>query len=218
MRFKRCGSLILAALLTLSLCACRAAAPAKGDMSIAPAQLTEEEAALAALLGVEMDGFRIFDFDVAGGEEGVKSVQLTAYELKGDEWSPVVRERTAVEDGKGRIALGFGKVTDEVYAAVQSAGGGFEARRFQVEAEDDVSSMVYGTTVLGECAGVEFEAEVPLVIQIATTKSEINSYGVKYFGMPREYAKHGYEHVYAITVMFSQKTVYELADSAAPEQ
>ena len=33
--------------------------------------------------------------------------------------------------------------------------------------------------------------------------------------MPREYAKHGYEHVYAVTVMFSGKTVYELVDNAA---
>ena len=55
------------------------------------------------------------------------------------------------------------------------------------------------------------------MVQIATTKNEISSYDVKYFEMPREYGKHGYEHVYAITVMFSEKTVYELAESAAPE-
>ena len=41
------------------------------------------------------------------------------------------------------------------------------------------------------------------IFQIATTQNEFVTYDVDYFGMPRELAKGGYEHVYAITVTFS---------------
>lgn len=34
--------------------------------------------------------------------------------------------------------------------------------------------------------------------------------GKSYFNHPEEYQKLGYEHVYAVTVMFSQKTLNEL--------
>ena len=53
------------------------------------------------------------------------------------------------------------------------------------------------------------------MLQVATAKSEFTTYEVDYFGMPRELAKHGYEHVYAVTVMFSEKTVAQL-DQDAP--
>lgn len=218
MRLKRCGSLILAALLALPLCACRAAAPAKGDMSVAPAQLTAEEEALARLLSVELDGFRIFDYKVGkAGEDGVKSVQLTLYELKGGEWAPVSQNRRALSDPDGRIALGFSKIPEGVELTLQSENM-LGTSTLEVTPGDNASEMTYATSVLTGSASIELDKEVPLVVQIATTKSEISSYDVKYFEMPREYAKHGYEHVYAITVMFTQKTVYELAESAAPEQ
>ena len=80
-----------------------------------------------------------------------------------------------------------------------------------------VSTMTFATSVLTESVPIEVDKEVPLVVQIATTKNEIRSYDVKYFDMPREYDKHDYEHVYAITALFSEKSVFELAESAAPE-
>ena len=46
-------------------------------------------------------------------------------------------------------------------------------------------------------------------------------YPVDYFGMPRELAKHDYEHVYAVTVVFSAKSVGDLSrdvPSAAPDE
>ena len=55
-------------------------------------------------------------------------------------------------------------------------------------------------------------------VQIATTKNEIRSYEVGYFHMPREYAKHGYEHVYAITVTFSAGAASEPLPESSPAQ
>ena len=213
MRLKRYCSLLLAVLLALSAAGCGGASYAA--MSVGPAKLSDEEAALAQLLGVDMDSYRIFDFSTEEkGTSGVRSVQLTLYELDGDEWTVKARSQLAVSDASGRLALSFGKITEGVSLTVQSENV-FESLSLEPGLPDDTSSMSYTTSILTDSAVAELDEETPLAIQIVTSKSGITSYGVQYFDMPREYARHGYEHVYAVTLMFSQKTVYELADSAA---
>lgn len=216
MRIKRYCALLLAVLLALGASACGVTGQAA--MSIQPAQLSAEEEALAQLLDVNIDSCRIFDFQMDGGNSkkktGVQSVQLTLYELVDGEWSPVIQDRGAFSDAAGRIALSFGKIAEGVRIAVQGESS-FSSRTHDTVPEDGVLSMAHATSMLTSAVTMELGKETPLIIQIATTKSDILSYGVEYFNMPREYAKHGYEHVYAITVMFSQKTVYELADAAA---
>lgn len=75
---KRCVSLLLAAALALSLAGCGANGDKDknkgGAMTIAPAQLSEEEQALADLLALGMESYHIFDFQV----EGAKSIHLRA--------------------------------------------------------------------------------------------------------------------------------------------
>ena len=212
MRLKRYCSLILAVLLALSAAGCGVTGHAA--MSVHPAQLSAEEEALAKLLDVNMDSYRIFDFQTDGkGNSGVQSVQVTVYELEGGEWAAKARSQRALSDSVGRLALSFGKITEGVHLTVQSENC-FESLSLGPEWSDDTSSMSYTTSVLTDSAVVELDEETPLAIQIITSKNDINSYGVQYFEMPREYSKHGYEHVYAVTLMFSQKTVYELQDSA----
>ena len=213
MRLKRYCSLILAVLLALSAGGCGGTSYA--PMSVSPAQLSAEEEALAQLLDVNMDPYRIFDFKADGkGKSGVQSVQISLYELEDGEWTVKVQDQRAFSDAAGRLALSFGKVTEGVSLTVQSENA-FESLSLWPEPDEDTSSMSYFTSILTDSAVVELDKETPLAIQIITSKNGITSYGVQYFDMPREYAKHGYEHVYAVTLMFSQKTVYELADSAA---
>lgn len=52
---------------------------------------------------------------------------------------------------------------------------------------------------------VVYEQEIPLAIQILTAKDAVHSYDVDAFFQPERYAPYGYEHIYAVTVMFSQK-------------
>ena len=213
MRLKRYCPLFLAVLLALSAAGCGVTGHAA--MSVHPAQLSAEEEALAKLLDVNMDSYRIFDFQMEeNGNSGVQSVQVTLYELEGGEWTVKARNQRAFSDALGRLALSFGKITEGVRLTVQSENV-FDSMSLDMEAEADTSSMSYTTSMLTESAVMELDKETPLAIQIVTSKNDITSYGVQYFDMPREYAKHGYEHVYAVTLMFSQKTVYELADSAA---
>ena len=213
MRLKRYCSLILAVLLALSAAGCGVTGHAA--MSVHPAQLSAEEEALTKLLDVNMDSYRIFDFQMeGGGNSGVQSVQVTLYELEDGAWTVKARSQRAFSDALGRLALSFGKITEGVRLTVQSENV-FDSILLNMESEDDTSSMSYTTSMLTESAMMDMDKETPLAIQIVTSKSDIISYGVQYFEMPREYARHNYEHVYAVTLMFSQKTVYELADSAA---
>lgn len=218
MRIKRYGSLLLALVLALGLFGCNAAGKmGKTSLSIQPAQLTAEEEALAKLLDVSMDSYRIFDFEAGSGKEkegeGVQSAQLTLYELADGEWAAKAQVQRAFSGAKGRVALSFGKIAEGVNLSIQSEGF-FESMTLDKLTDSGTASMSYTTSILTESASMELDQETPLAIQIVTSKNDIQSYGVQYFDMPREYAKHGYEHVYAVTVMFSGKTVYELEDNA----
>ena len=214
---KRCVSLLLAAALALSLAGCGANGDKDknkgGAMTIAPAQLSEEEQAVADLLALGMESYHIFDFQV----EGAKSIHLRAYELSDGEWNCAEHGVLEAAGGAGRVALTFGKMTEGVRMACKDAAGIFSSE-VTMAAGDDAASMTFATSTLTESAKIELDQEIPLAVQIATTKNEIRSYEVGYFHMPREYAKHGYEHVYAITVTFSASAPSEpLADvSAAP--
>lgn len=213
MRTKRYLSLLLAALMALTLTACGAALKKDKNtaMSIAPVQLSEEEAALAELLALDLENYHILTFQA----KGAKTLQFNTYELVGGEWNRVQGGGGAeLSAESGRIALTFGKMTDGVRLAFQTEGQ-LMSSSIQPEPGDDVSAMTFATSMLGESKAIALEEEIPLAVQIVTSKNEIHSYDVSYFGMPREYAKYGYEHVYAITVTFSAQELGS-APSAEP--
>ena len=213
MRTKRYLSLLLAALMALTLTACGAALKKDNNtaMSIAPVQLSEEEAALAELLALDLENYHILAFQA----KGAKTLQFNTYELVGGEWNRIQGGGGAeLSAESGRIALTFGKMTDGVRLAFQTEGQ-IMSSSIQPEPGDDVSAMTFATSMLGESKAIALEEEIPLAVQIVTSKNEIHSYDVSYFGMPREYAKYGYEHVYAITVTFSAQELGS-APSAEP--
>lgn len=211
MRTKRYIALLLAALMALTLTACGAALKKdkKASMTIAPAQLSEEETALAELLALGMDSYRIFDFQA----KGAKSLEFNVYELADGEWSRLPGGGgVELSQEEGRVALTFGKMTDGVQFALQ-AGGAKYSTSVQIEPKDNVSNMTFATSTLDDAAAIELEQEIPLVLQVVTSKNEVRMYKVDYFGMPRELDKQGYEHVYAITVTFSAQ---ELGGASGP--
>lgn len=212
MRIKRYAALFLAAALALSLAGCGLNEDKNkgkdGDMAIQPAQLSQEETALTELLSLEMKSYRIFDFQVSGA----KSVKISAYELVDGEWSSVTTGLgDFASDGPGRIALMFGKMNEGISVRYQGEHGG--GTQFAMPGGDSMG-LFYATSVLTDLTPVELDKEIPLVIQIATSQSEIDSYYVNYFEMPRELAKHNYEHVYAITVTFRASSVSGNAQAA----
>lgn len=176
-------------------------------MYIEPAQLTEEEERIAALLGLNTKQ-RIFDFVL---DETVQSIQVNTYRLIDGEWKlETGGGGQAFSDAKGRIALGFERLDDGICIAIQSehTGGSTE---YKSERNEDLAEIGgFATSILSEKKEFNYEEEIPLAVQVITSKNEIVSYQVDYFNSPKEYEKLGYEGVFAITIRFSEKTVAEL--------
>ena len=191
----------LVALLAL-LAGCSAeAAPA---MYLEPAKLDEEEEAVAKLLGADTDQ-HLFDVVLDGT---AKKVRVNIYELAGGEWE--LRSGgggTALKEGveKGRLAFGFQDLRESFREAVQF-GKDFAASSWEAPEEPEgPEGMGRTTSFLANRTEIVYEKEIPIAIQINTTKNAVSSYDPEYFFQPEEYEKFGYEHVYALTVMFSQE-------------
>lgn len=174
-------------------------------MYIEAARLTDEENNIVELLGLDTE-HQIYDFYL---DDTVNSIQINIYELIDGKWSNIPGGGTqALTDSEGRIALDFKKISDGLRVAIQSENSNGAVSNYKEN--NDNSNAGYATSYLTGKKEFVYEEEIPLAIQIVTSKNEINSYIVDYFYQPEEYEKYGYEHVYAITVLFSQKAVNDL--------
>lgn len=171
---------------------------------IEPAQLNEDEKAIAGLLGLNTEQ-RIYDFVL---DDTVKSMEFSVYELKDGAWEPVSDGARIFEDEKGRIAVGFDKIAEGFRFAVQSKSHG-GADTYVSGEECDFAGMAVHTSAMADRTQIVYDEEIPLAVQIITSKNEVRSYGPEGFNTPEIYAESGYEYVYAITIRFSQKTVEE---------
>ena len=198
---------LLALLLALAGCGSQS----KGGMYIQPTTLTEQEQAVADLLGADTDQ-TLYDFVLA---EGVQSMQVNAYRLQDGAWQRVVGGSRAFEDQSGRLALGFDRLAEGLRIAVQSEHQS-GAERCDTEPEEDLAQMAMSTVRLGERTDLAWDEELPLVLQIVTSQNEIRTGDTGLFFDPAALQAQGHEEVYAITVRFSQKTVAELDIAQKP--
>lgn len=195
---KRVWTVLLALLVVTGLCGC--AGDDRDAMYIEPARLTEEEKNLADLL--EMDAKqRIFDFSL---DDTARSIQVNVYQLTSGAWSLQSGGELAFDDERGRIALTFDRLSEGLRVAVQSENtGGFTAYEKETGIGEE-NSLGTGTAALTARTDIEYEKEIPLAIQVMTSKNAITLYGMEPFERPEKYEECGYEYVYAITVKFSQ--------------
>lgn len=204
---KKLTVMVMAIVGMLSMVGCSDLEKTVGKMYIEPAQLTEEEEKIAVLLGLDTQQ-KIYDFVL---DETVQSIQVNTYRLMDGEWKlEAGGGGQAFSDVEGRIALSFERLDKGLRTAIQSehTGGSTE---FKNESNGDLNEIGnFATSVLSEKTKFAYEEEIPLAVQIITSKNEVVSYQVDYFNSPEEYEKFGYEGVFAITVRFSQKTVGEL--------
>lgn len=199
--------IVLAIVGMISMVGCSDTEKTIDKMYIEPSQLTEEEEKIAALLGLNTQQ-QIYDFVL---DETVQSIQVNTYRLIDGEWKlETGGGGQAFSDATGRIALSFERLDEGIRIAIQSehSGGSTE---YDSERNEDLNEIGgYATSILSEKTEFAYEEEIPLVVQIITSKNEVVSYQVDYFNSPEEYEKFEYEGVFAITVRFSQKTVGEL--------
>lgn len=195
---KRLGAWLLCAALAVLLSACgKAPAP---QMYIEAAQLTEQEQNIADLLDEAPTDY-IYDFSL---DDKVSSIHFSVYELIEGQWQPCVGGGDwAFQDADGRLALSFDKIPEGMRVALQSQHHG-GATSHSIE-QPQLEGMSVTTSKRTSPVEVVYEQEIPLAIQILTTKDAVHSYDVDAFFQPERYAPYGYEHIYAVTVMFSQK-------------
>lgn len=175
-------------------------------MHIQKAELTKEEKNIADLIDADISN-AIFDFTV---DETINAIQINTYKLKEDEWEMMSGGGGHVfNNSTGRLALGFENLAKGMRVALQGEDTNGSVTH-TIPSTSKLENMGRATAYLSRDTEIIYEKEIPLVVQIFTTKNEISSYDVKYFNQPEEYQKLGYEHVYAVTVMFSQKTLSEL--------
>lgn len=202
---KRFVIIIVNIAMALSLVAC-VNTTQKPTIYIEKAQLTEQEESIAELLGANSEQL-IFDFKL---DNNVKSIQVNTYELVNGEWNLISGGGgRAFADNKGRLALDFENLAEELRIALQSEHSS-GSTQYSTEPIEDFTGMTQAASFLNDIAEIVYEQEIPLVIQILTTQNSVSTYNVESFYTPDKYEKHGYEHVYAITIKFSQKTVSEL--------
>jgi len=174
-------------------------------MYIQPAELTEEEEAVAKLLGADTSQ-HLYDI-VLDGTARKMSVQI--YELADGKWEAVSGGGgMALEEDntKGRVAFGFENLRKDFRKAVQFGKDCFAATwRAPEEEAEEPGDMGTTTSYLSNRTEIVYEKEIPIAIQIVTSKNEVSSYDPEYFFRPEAYEELGYEHIYALTVLFSQE-------------
>lgn len=190
------------ALLTLLALLAGCSAEAAPAMYIQPAELNEDEEAVAKLLGADTDQY-LFDVVLDGT---AKKVSVNTYELVDGEWELLSGGGgMALKEGakKGRMAFGFEDLRGEYREAFQFGTDFTSVSYGSPEVTED--GLGRTTALLANRTEIVYEQEIPLAVQINTNSNTVTSYDPEYFSHPEEYAKFGYEHVYALTVTFSQE-------------
>lgn len=195
---------ILTIITIFILIACSSTDIANNEMYIQKANLTEEEQSILEFVGSEKTPY-ILDYVV---DYTVQSMQINTYLLQGEEWILIAGGGgQELNEPKRRIALTFDNIGLGLRTAVEHKG----SSGYKYENDYDFEGLGSTTTYLTDKTTIEYENEIPLVIQIYTSKNYVPSlYPEHGFYNPNSYS--GYEKVYAITCLFSRKTVNELSE------
>lgn len=211
---RKIASILIMMTLLVSLTACSkktdvteiAAGTQVQKMYIQEAELTDEEKSLIKLVGVE-DMPYIVEVSL---DDTVKSWQTNIYELENGKWKLISDGVEEFIEPYTRIALTFKNIGYGLKIAIENCG--YDS--YKQKPDFDFEGLGTGNSYLINQMEIEYEKEIPLVIQVHTSKSNISCISPEYgFYDPKMYADLGYEKVYAITCVFSQKTVAELAQA-----
>ena len=187
--------LITIALLALAFSAVGCgAAYSNNDMQIAPAKLTDQESKIVKLVQ-DNHSNAIFDFTV---DQDVRSFSTTCWQLdeKG-KWAAIHTMNNPVTTQSGdRIAISFDNIGDGMRLGIQN-GGDVSANELNTNQNVNIEGMSKTTSLASSAAKIEYEKEIPLAMQIITSKQEVMSYEVDSFYTPEKYQDLEYEHVYA---------------------
>lgn len=173
----------------------------KDSMKISQAQLTKQESQILSLIKGSI-GSAIFDYTA---DPDAKSVSVACYKLdQNGKWEIHSGwDSYPIEDVAGRIAVSFNNLDDGMRVAVQTGDNMYAS-----ENNSDIKSNTVDMGSATTCATTEsivYEEEIPLVIQVFTTKDAINTYDITFFNEPKEFINRGYSDVYVVVAKFSEQ-------------
>lgn len=189
--------------LVLALSGCSSTGNKTSDMSIEKAKLTKEEENILDLVSVNNPNM-IYDYNA---DVEVQAIKINVYKLKDGKWISQGREIINTEESSGRVALSFDKIGEGYRIAHQtntSNGSSFH------ESEITIDSSGVGTMFLDSKEKIEYEKEIPLVIQTLSSKDFWNTFTPESYFTPEEIEADQFDYVYSITIMFSKKTANKL--------
>ena len=202
---KKCIGLFIVLMLLGSFSACTPKDTIP-PMFIQKATLTKDEKKIIKLLDLDTIA-DIYDFKV---DDKLQSIHINTYELKDGKWEMLMSDSSQmVKDVSGRLALSFNKLPSEFQVSIQSEHHN-GTNRYSTDATEDYNNMTRAVSSLNSPTEIVYGKEIPLVMQILTSQNVVSSYTLEHFYNPEVYEKHNYEHVYAITIMFSEKSLGEL--------
>lgn len=168
-------------------------------MWIEPASLSEKEQNLADLLGMNST-HRLFDFSLA---DGAQSVRFNIYELTDGHWQSVSGGGHTLTASSGRLAMSAENPAFDFRIAIQCGQDVFSSKQTASETLD-FSGMSRASASLSHRAEVLWNQEIPIFLQIVTSKTEIRTLDPEFFHTPEVFAPYDHDHIYAATVQFSQ--------------
>ncbi len=209
MKIKKLFMVLTMAVITLGISSCQTdAKPNSAQMYIEPAKLTEQEQNILNLMVTDDKENLIVDFKL---DDNVKSMEISQYRLVDGKWAPESKSRRIFTDNEGRCAISYERLSEGMRFALQSekekgSTSHFTPQDKLTDEQISLSKIGVGTTKLSNKTKIEYEKEIPLVLQVITSKNEIHLV-LDSFDAPESYADKNYEAVYMITVKFSQQEI-----------
>lgn len=137
----------------------------------------------------------------------LKSVLLEIWELKDGQWESFGNGRIAVSDNQGKFTLAFNELTESVTYALQSQSFTYSiGKNFATNAAAIPGNIMY-TTMQTQLKEAVYDTPIPVAMQIYTPNRNAQFIGTDLFHQPELLASEGHDHVYAVTLTFSQTSM-----------
>lgn len=171
-------------------------------MYIGKASFTQEEEEMIELLVGELS-YPIFEFNV---DDSVKSMKTTIYQLRRGKWKTISEGTRIIGSGASRIAFKFDDIANGVEIKLQNSKSRGSNAYMPID-HMDYGKMRRRVEILNNNKEVVYDQEIPLVIQLYSSKNRMNAYDVEdFYNHPNDEV----DEAYAITILFSKQSVREV--------
>ena len=137
-------------------------------------------------------------------DDSLKSVVMEIWELQDGQWTDLGGGRIGASLQKGQFSLAFNDLPKGVTYSVDGASYTYTVNKdFAVDFAPAADNRLY-TTFLSQLREITYETPIPVAMQIYTANQNTEYIGTDFFHQPEKLANEGHDHVYAVTLAFSQ--------------